>query len=196
MLFLALVENSNLNNVNMIKLMNFCKVFIFSSLIVLFFSCKGTEEKNDFEAEPVITTFYLIRHAEKDRTNPENPDPELNQDGLTRALKWAEIFDPIPLDAIYSTNYERTSMTAAPTSVKKDIDIKYYDPSSLDVEEFKLQNEGLNVLVVGHSNTTPMMVNKLLGVEKYNQMEDSDNSSLFIVRIIDGEATDILLNMH
>lgn len=196
MLFLALVENSNLNNVNMIKLMNFRKVFIFSSLIVLFFSCKGTEEKNDFEAEPVITTFYLIRHAEKDRTDPENPDPELNQDGLTRALKWAEIFDPIPLDAIYSTNYERTSMTAAPTSVKKDIDIKYYDPNSLDIEEFKLQNEGLNVLVVGHSNTTPMMVNKLLGVEKYNQMDDSDNSSLFIVRIIDGEATDILLNMH
>ena len=196
MLFLALVENSNLNNVNMIKLMNFCKVFIFSSLIVLFFSFKGTEEKNDYEGEPVITTFYLIRHAEKDRTDPDNPDPELNQDGLTRALKWAEIFDPIPLDAIYSTNYERTSMTAAPTSVKKDIDIKYYDPSSLDIEDFKLQNEGLNVLVVGHSNTTPMLVNKLLGVEKYNQMDDSDNSSLFIVRIIDGKATDILLNMH
>lgn len=145
--------------------------------------------------DPVVSTFYFIRHAEKDRTDPENADPELNQNGLDRAIRWAEVFDPIPLDLVYSTNYERTSMTAAPTSVKKDIDIKYYDPSTFDAEEFKLVNEGKNVLVVGHSNTTPMLVNKILGMEKYGQMDDSDNSSLFIVRIIDGIATDIRLKM-
>ncbi|WP_420602024.1 histidine phosphatase family protein [Flagellimonas sp.] len=145
--------------------------------------------------DPVISTFYFIRHSEKDRTNPENRDPELNQDGLGRAMHWAEIFDPIGLDAIYSTNYERTSMTAAPTSVKKNIDIKYYDPSSIDIEAFKAENEGKNVLVVGHSNTTPSFVNKMLDIEKYEQMDDSDNGSLFIIRIIDGEATDIRLNI-
>ncbi|MCB0373970.1 MAG: histidine phosphatase family protein [Muricauda sp.] len=151
--------------------------------------------KKDTNVEPVISTFYFIRHAEKDRTDPENPDPELNQDGLDRAIRWAEVFDPIHLDAIYSTNYERTSMTAAPTSVKKDIDVKYYDPNSLDIEEFKLVNEGKNVLVVGHSNTTPVLVNKMIGMEKYEFMDDSDNSSLFIVRIIDGTPTDIRLKM-
>ncbi len=26
-----------------------------------------------------VTNFYFIRHAEKDRSNPEDPDPELNQ---------------------------------------------------------------------------------------------------------------------
>jgi len=31
--------------------------------------------------DPVISTFYFIRHAEKDRSNPENLDPELNQEG-------------------------------------------------------------------------------------------------------------------
>lgn len=86
-------------------------------------------------------------------------------------------------------------MTAAPTSVKKDIDIKYYDPTSIDIEEFKLVNEGKNVLVVGHSNTTPVMVNKVIGMDKYEPMDDSDNGSLFIVRIIDGIPTDILLKM-
>lgn len=145
--------------------------------------------------DPIISTFYFIRHAEKDRTDPENPDPELNQDGLNRAIRWAEVFDPIPLDVIYSTNYERTSMTAAPTSVKKNIDVKYYDPNAVDIEEFKLVNEGKNVLIVGHSNTIPAFVNRMINLEKYEDMDDSDNGSLFIVRIIDGVPTDIRLKM-
>ncbi|WP_319946557.1 histidine phosphatase family protein [Flagellimonas myxillae] len=157
--------------------------------------CKDSNKDMEITEDPVVSTFYFIRHAEKDRTNPENKDPELNQDGLMRAIRWAEVFDPIELDAVYSTNYERTSMTAAPTSVKKDIPIKYYDPRSVDIEAFKTSNERLNVLVVGHSNTTPDFVNKMLGTSKYDSMDDTDNSSLFIVRIIDGEATDIRLRM-
>ncbi|THV59751.1 histidine phosphatase family protein [Flagellimonas alvinocaridis] len=155
-------------------------------------SCK---EDTKIVEDPVISTFYFIRHAEKDRTDPDNPDPELNQDGLDRAIKWAEVFDPIAIDVIYSTNYERTSMTAAPTSVKKNVDVKYYDPNNIDIEQFKSENEGLNVLVVGHSNTTPAFVNKMIEVEKYEPMDDTDNSSLFIVRIIDGVPTDFRLKM-
>lgn len=155
-------------------------------------SCK---EDTKIVEDPVISTFYFIRHAEKDRTDPDNPDPELNQDGLDRAIKWAEVFDPIAIDVIYSTNYERTSMTAAPTSVKKNVDVKYYDPNHIDIEQFKSENEGLNVLVVGHSNTTPAFVNKMIEVEKYEPMDDTDNSSLFIVRIIDGVPTDFRLKM-
>ncbi len=157
-------------------------------------SCNNSNKDSEI-TDPVISTFYFIRHAEKDRTDPENHDPELNQDGLMRAVRWAEVFDPIDIDVIYSTNYERTSMTAAPTSVKKNINVKYYDPRDLDVVAFKNENSGKNVLVVGHSNTTPTFVNNMLGFEKYEQMDDDDNSSLFIIRIIDGEATDIRLKL-
>jgi broad specificity phosphatase PhoE len=87
-------------------------------------------------------------------------------------------------------------MTAAPTSVKKDIDVKYYNPGDVDIEALKAENLSKNVLIVGHSNTTPVMANKLLGYEKYEQMDDTDNGSLFIVRIIDSVATDIRLNMN
>ena len=165
------------------------------ALAIILVGSIGCKKDTKIAEDPVISTFYFIRHAEKDRTDPENPDPELNQDGLDRAIRWAEVFDPIPLDMVYSTNYERTQMTAAPTSIKKDIDIEYYDPRTLDIEEFKLVNEGKNVLVVGHSNTTPTMVNKVIGMEKYDQMDDTDNSSLVIVRIIDEVPTDIRLKM-
>jgi len=176
------------------KAIRITKVYLFVFIAVGIISCnnKDTEIKTD----PVVSTFYLIRHAEKDRTDTTNSNPELNQDGLSRAIKWAEIFNPIDLDIIYATNYERTSMTAAPTSIKKDINITYYNPSDIDIEALKLANQGKNVLIVGHSNTTPEMVNKLLGYEKYEAMDDTDNSSLFIVRIIDSVATDIRLNMN
>jgi len=164
-------------------------------LLVGLLSCNQEGKDIEINKEPVITTFYLIRHSEKDRSDSTNPDPELNQNGLDRAIKWAEVFDPVDLDAIYSTNYERTTMTAAPTSVKKNIDVAFYDPRNIDAEGFIEENKGKNVLVVGHSNTTPMFTNLLIGEEKYPSMDDNDNGSLFIVRIVDGQKTDIRLKI-
>lgn len=168
--------------------------YIFLSFLLLGMAT-GCKEEPKTPEETIITTFYLIRHAEKDRTDPSNSDPELNQDGLDRALKWAEVFDPIALDAIYATNYQRTTMTAAPASIKKDIEIEYYDPNSVDVGYFKQTHKGHNVLIVGHSNSTPDLVNKLLEEEKYEAMDDLDNSTLFIVRFINDTKTDLQLKM-
>ena len=39
------------------------------------------------------------------------------------------------------------------------------------------------MLIVGHSNTIPQLVNKLIGEEKFEDMDDSDNSTLFKVTI-------------
>ena len=51
--------------------------------------------------------FFLIRHAEKDRTDPDNKNPNLNEEGKLRALKWVEVFKNLEFDKIYSTNYYR-----------------------------------------------------------------------------------------
>ena len=166
----------------LLKILSLC-------LVLLFFSCKEDKPIENTNENPNISTFYLIRHAEKDRSNPEDADPELNQKGLGRAMHWAEIFNEVDLDAIYSTNFNRTSMTAAPTSVKKNIDVQYYDPRILDIEQFKTDNLNKSVLVVGHSNTTPEFVNLLLGEDKYTSIDDSENGTLFVVTIIDGVAT-------
>ncbi len=168
----------------------------FSTIVLLIaFLGNGCKDEPKDSGPPVISTFYLIRHAEKDRSNPDNTDPELNQDGLNRAVKWAEVFDPIELDAIYSTNFERTTMTSRPVSIKKEIEIEYYDPEAVDIEAFKEMHKGHDVLVVGHSNSTPAFVNRLLGEEKYTSMEDDDNSSLYIVRFINDNTTDLRLKM-
>lgn len=171
------------------------KLLLILSFTLGILGCKDDPHPPVEIIEDTISTYYFIRHAEKDRSDPQNVDPELNQDGLGRAIRWAEVFDPVDLDAIYITDFERTAMTAAPTSIKKEITPQYYNPKVMIINDFKRQNLGKNVLVIGHSNTTPEFVNQMLGEEKYSQMDDYDNSSLFIVRIINGKATDIHLKM-
>ena len=150
-------------------------VFVFSSLI----SC--TQEET--------TTYYLIRHAEKDRTDKTNENPNLNEKGLERAKKWAEYFKDVDFDAVYSTNYNRTMQTALPTAESNKLNIKNYDPKKMYDVLFKTATQGKTVLVVGHSNTTPVFANKILGEKKYKNMDDKDNSSLYIVTMTGNKKT-------
>ncbi len=166
------------------------KVVLISFFILSILGCKEDSQaaaENTLDAG--VSTFYFIRHAEKDRSDSENSDPELTQKGLGRAMHWAEILRDVELDAIYSTDYSRTSMTAAPTSIKQDIDVEYYDARIIDIEQFKTDNRNQTVLVVGHSNTTPDFVNGIIGEEKYAAMSDDDNGSLFVVQIANGAVT-------
>ena len=139
---------------------------------------------NDALSESV---YYFIRHAEKDRSNPENKNPELNQQGKIRALNWLYFFRDIPLKKIYSTNYNRTIQTVKQIAEEKNITISYYSPENIDVENFKKQNKNMSILVVGHSNTTPELVNLIIGENKFEKMNDNDNSSLFVIRELAGD---------
>ena len=133
------------------------------------------------------TTFYFIRHAEKDRSTPNDRNPGLTEKGKLRALNWAYFFREIPLKAIYSTNYTRTTSTAQPIAEEKSLPIIIYNPSQLKIQDFIRENKGKKVLVVGHSNTTPQLVNAIIGEKKFEQMHDEDNSSLFILTESEGK---------
>ena len=135
------------------------------------------------------TTYYLIRHAEKDRTDKSNRKPNLNEKGLDRAKKWASYFKNIKLDAVYSTNYNRTQQTATPTATSKNLKILSYNPNQMYDSIFQQNTQGKKVLIVGHSNTTPVFANKILGEKKYEYMKDNDNSSLYIVTITNNKKT-------
>ena len=47
------------------------------------------------------TNVFLIRHAEKDRTDNTNSNPHLNSLGIKRSLKWKGFFKNIDFDVIY-----------------------------------------------------------------------------------------------
>jgi len=153
-------------------------VFTFS----LFSACSSDE----------TTTYYLIRHAEKDRTDKTNKNPDLNKKGQERAIKWAKRFKNVHLDAVYSTNYHRTLQTATPTAESKNLEIIKYNPNKMYDTIFQQETRGKTVLVVGHSNTTPDFVNKILGAKKYENMDDHNNASLYIITISGDKKTSII----
>ena len=139
------------------------------------------------------TSVYLIRHAEKVRTNKNEKDPLLNKRGLLRAKKWSEIFQKIEINKILSTNTKRTISTVIPTSKEKKIKIELYRPEEITYESFLEKNKGKKVLIVGHSNTIPETTNILIKNKFYNQIDDNNNSNLYFINICDGAISHELL---
>lgn len=152
------------------------------------------EEK--FKEEQKTTTYYLIRHAEKDESDKTNKDPHLSEEGKKRAENWTKVFGNTKFDMIYSTNYNRTKETAEPTAKANNIDITFYDPRNLKLYDFNKETKGKTVLVVGHSNTTPMLTNALLNDKKYDQIDESNNANLYIVTISDNTKSSTLLKIE
>ena len=141
-------------------------------------------------AQDKTTTIYFIRHAEK---VDSSKNPDLSTFGAERAAHWSEIFSVIPFDAIYSTDFTRTKQTAAPTATNKKIDITIYDAKNIDFHKFKADNLGKTVLVVGHSNSIPDFVNKLINQDVHPTIEDATFGNLYIVTLNGHETTHLLL---
>ena len=114
------------------------------------------------QESPAFFTIYLVRHAEK-QTLPD--DPPLTSCGEKRAVALKEFWSDIPIDAVYSTDYKRTTGTAAPVADAKDLEIQTYAPNALEALKEMLMTKQQDAIVVGHSNTTAVLAGLLIGEE-------------------------------
>jgi len=130
-----------------------------------------------------LTTYYFIRHAEKDTSDPDAKDPELAEEGITRAEKWVEVFKDVTFDLIYSSDYKRTRSTAQRIADSQNKEVKIYDASKLNDDSFQTDTKGKTVLVVGHSNSNPEFVNYIIEEKRYTDIPDTESGSLFIVTV-------------
>ena len=140
---------------------------------LLFFAC--TEKENS-------RVIFIVRHAEKEAV--QDPDPELSPEGEERAAKLAQILKEQDIQAIYSTDYKRTQLTAQPTAAQAGIGIESYDPRNHDaLVELLKQSEG-NSLVVGHSNTVSRLANYFVGEgENFEDLQDSEYDFIYEVHL-------------
>ncbi|MDT0295598.1 SixA phosphatase family protein [Mesonia ostreae] len=161
--------------------------YTFIYLLTVFFSCKdqpSTSVKNDKIAaaeeiqHEIETTYYFIRHGEKDRSTDGN-NPSLKKVGQERAENWAKILQDKKIDLVYSSNFKRTQQTAAPTAKVFNTEVRSYSVKKLNDVDFQKETKGKTVLVVGHSDTTPKFVNLILGKQKYKDIDDGNNSNLY-----------------
>lgn len=149
-------------------------------------------------AKAQTTTVILLRHAEKDTTLPNammmKADPPLTKAGEARAIQLLTVLKAYQPDIIYSTNYSRTKATVAPLAQKFGKDVVIYNPAELPkfAEELCFQ-KGKTIVVAGHSNTTPSLVNALLKEKKYDPLPDSVYNKFWIVTIDGDKVTDKLI---
>jgi len=138
----------------------------------------------------VPLTLFLVRHAEKQ----EGKDPSLTDIGKQRAADLAHFLDKVPLDAIYSSNYKRTQETAMPTATQKNISINTYDARNLPqvAADLLTTQASKTVLVVGHSNTTPDLINILTKTKDYPHLTEKQYDDVFLLRVYSLGKADVL----
>ncbi len=134
--------------------------------------------------------FIILRHAEKDTSvagsQMMQADPPLNLKGQERAKSLIRKFKKYKISKIYSTNYNRTKSTALPLANANGLSINHYDPKQLSALADELKNaanHSKTILIVGHSNTSPRLVNILLGKDLYKDLDESVYNQYWIVKI-------------
>jgi len=148
------------------------------------------------QAEPVVV--YVVRHAERADDGPnsgfmgDTSDPPLSESGHARAQLIAELLDDAGVTRVYSTDYVRTRSTGQPTAEAAGLEIESYDSSDLPAFAARLRTLPGRHLVLGHSNTTPQLV-EALGGDPGPAIEPMEYNRFYIVTIAGGTVSTVLL---
>jgi broad specificity phosphatase PhoE len=133
-------------------------------------------------------TVFLIRHAEK--AAEPGADPVLSEAGTARAARLPGLFANAMPAAVFSSQFQRTQLTAQPVAGAAGIAVTVIAIGKEDADSYPgtvLEKicglpDGATALVVGHSNTVPAMVSAWTG-EPVPAIADDQYDRLFMVRL-------------
>jgi len=139
-----------------------------------------------FESQ-ATTTIIFFRHAEQ--TSHDEVDPPLSEAGqrrvaeLTRQLVDADVVAGI--DAIYSTPYIRSLETARPLADQLDLPINSYaaDDTEEVLDTILKNHKGKIILVIGHSNTLPVLIANLGASKKVPAIAQNEFDNIYVISI-------------
>lgn len=137
-----------------------------------------------------LTTLLLVRHAEK--ASDGTDDPPLTEQGQARAELLKATLAAAGVDAIYSTPYQRNTSTVAPLAAALGLTITEYDakqPATQFLAQLQAEHKGQQILLCGHSNTIPALLNAMTGEDQYPELAEGEYDNLFIATLSErGEA--------
>lgn len=133
------------------------------------------------DPEPVVV--YLVRHAEK--ADDGTDDPPLALAGQIRVQELRQLLAEAGISYIHTTDWKRTRETARPIAKHIGVEPSIYDAGDLAAFAATLKTTPGHHLVVGHSNTTPMLV-ETLGGDPSTPIDDLEYDRLYIVWISPG----------
>ena len=132
------------------------------------------------------TTVFVMRHAEKAEAPAE--DPPLSPAGEARAQELAQHFGRAPkalgFNCIIVSELRRTQETVRPLANRLGIPVIVVpagDPARAARRALD-ENRGGRVLIVGHSNTVPAIVEELSG-EEVPEMSELEYGVVYVVAV-------------
>lgn len=134
-------------------------------------------------------TVLVVRHAEK---ADDSADPVLSAAGEERSRALVQVLQDRGVGAIFTTQYQRTVLTAAPLAASLGITPTVVTATGgghvADVAARVRASDAAVVLVVGHSNTVPAIVRALSG-EAVDAIDDSEYGNIYEVTLSPDGAT-------
>lgn len=121
--------------------------------------------------------YYLMRHL---NVPPGDPDPSLLPEGQQAAAMLAQLLAQNPPRAIFVSTFRRTQETAAPLAAQLGLTPTIYDPADMAGLVAQVRAAPGPVLIVGHSNTVPDIVEQL-GGQRPGPIGEGDFGDLWIV---------------
>ena len=125
-------------------------------------------------------TIILVRHAE--RSSAMSADSLLSPAGEERARQLAQVLKDTGIQRIYVTEVRRTQQTAEPIAARLHLTPVIIAQKDIDKLVSQLESLGENetVLVVGHSNTVPLIIERL-GAGKASPMGEAEYDRLTVL---------------
>ena len=146
------------------------------------------------------TIYYLVRHAEKDTSvagaTMMQANPPLSEKGIQRSTRLASLLEKENIDYIFSTKYLRTQSTAQPLATLIGKEIQFYEITKGTAFSDSIQQMpflGKTLLIIGHSNTIPPLVNALIKTNKYQNLSDNEYGFIYKVIMESGQIKDTVL---
>lgn len=109
---------------------------------------------------PAQPNIYVMRHL---HTPAGVSDPDLTAEGMKYAAAVEDWFQRDPPNAIYASSTKRAQQTVEPLARRLKLAPKIYDPRDTPGLLAAVSLETGTVLIVGHSNTVPDIIEKLGG---------------------------------
>lgn len=133
-----------------------------------------------FEPAPGTTTYYLVRHAEK--ACDDCATCGLSNEGTTRAQQLASYLSNKGIDTILASQCLRTRNTAQPLANALGKSVSIYQTTQLTsfINQLKAFNDHRQILIVGHSNQVPVMIDSL--ADQQVTISETDYDNLFIIK--------------
>jgi broad specificity phosphatase PhoE len=130
------------------------------------------------------TTVVLVRHAEQTPAESDS-DPVLSAEGQERALRLARLLGEADVATVYASDTRRAQLTASPLAARLGVAVTTRAGKDVEglLDDIGKHHQGERVVVIGHSNTVPALIELLTRGRTKVTMSHDEFDAVYLVTV-------------